>query len=65
MSVQEKEILVVVSKVKSYVKNKAGMSTSAGITEVLSDKIREFLDEAIENAQRDKRKTVMDRDIRQ
>lgn len=63
MSVQEKEILVVVSKVKAYVKNKAGMSTSASVTEALSDKIRQFLDEAIQNAERDKRKTVMDRDI--
>jgi histone H3/H4 len=63
MSVQDKEILVVVSKLKAYVKNKSGMSTSASVTEVLSDKIRALLDEAIENANRDKRKTVMDRDI--
>jgi histone H3/H4 len=63
MSVQEKEILVVVSKLKAYVKNKSGMSVSASVTEVLSDKIRTLLDEAIENASRDKRKTVMDRDI--
>lgn len=59
-----KETLVVVSKLKAYVKDKAGMSTSASVAEVLSDKIRDFLDEAIRNAQDDKRKTVMDRDIR-
>lgn len=60
----ENETLVVVSKLKKYIKDKSGMSTSATVAERLSTKIRELCDEAIENAERDRRKTVMDRDIR-
>lgn len=57
------EVLVVVSKLKAYIKDKSGMSTSASVAEKLSEKIRVLCDQAIENAQNDKRKTVMDRDI--
>ncbi len=60
----DKETLVVVSKLKNYIKNKSGMSTSASLADRLSDKIREMCDEAIRNAEGDRRKTVMDRDIR-
>jgi histone H3/H4 len=59
----EKEILVVASKLKSYIRAKADMNTSAAVTDVLSDKIREMCDQAIENAKREGRKTVMDRDF--
>lgn len=59
----EKEILVVASKLKSYIRAKSDMNTSAAVTDVLSDKIRELCDQAIENAKRDGRKTVMDRDF--
>lgn len=58
-----KEVLVVVSKLKKYVKDKAGLNTSASVAERLTDKIRALTDEAIENAQRDGRKTIMDRDF--
>lgn len=58
-----KEVLVVASKVKAYIRSKSEMNTSAGVLEVLSDKIREMCDRAIENANRDGRKTVKDRDI--
>ncbi|MCB0272024.1 MAG: NFYB/HAP3 family transcription factor subunit [Bdellovibrionales bacterium] len=57
------ETLIVVSKLKKYIKDKAGMSTSSSVAEVLSDKIRNLCDEAIERAQKDRRKTVMDRDF--
>ena len=59
----DSEVLVVVSKLKKYVKDKAGMSTAANVAPVLSEKIRELTDRAIENAQASKRKTVMDRDF--
>jgi hypothetical protein len=59
----EKEVLVVASKLKSYIRAKSEMNTSAAVTDVLSDKIRELCDQAIENAKRDGRKTVMDRDF--
>jgi histone H3/H4 len=58
-----KEVLVVASKVKAYIRSKSEMNTSSGVLDVLSDKIREMCDRAIENANRDGRKTVKDRDI--
>ena len=59
-----KEVLVVASKVKAYIKKKAGMSTSASVMEALTSKVEELCNQAIENAQGDRRKTVMDRDFR-
>jgi hypothetical protein len=58
------EILVVVSKMKAYVKARSGMNTSDGVTDVLSAKIRKWCDAAIEVAAADGRKTVMDRDFK-
>lgn len=57
------ENLVVVSKLKSYIKNSAGLSTSGSVPDVLSEQIRKMCDGAIENARKDGRKTVMDRDF--
>jgi len=59
----EKEILIVASKLKNYIRAKSGMNTSAAVIDVLSDKIRELCDQAVEAAKRDGRKTVMDRDF--
>lgn len=56
-------VLVVVSKLKSYIKDASGLSTSANVTGALSEMIRKVCDKAIENAKNDGRKTVMDRDI--
>jgi histone H3/H4 len=58
------DVLVVVSKMKAYVKARSGMNTSDGVTDVLSAKIRKLCDAAIEVAQADGRKTVMDRDFK-
>ena len=58
------DVLVVVSKMKAYVKARSGMNTSDGVTDVLSEKIRKLCDAAIEVAQADGRKTVMDRDFK-
>jgi histone H3/H4 len=59
----EKEVLVVASKLKNYIRGKSGMNTSAAVIDVLSDKVRELCDQAVEAAKRDGRKTVMDRDF--
>lgn len=59
----EKEILIVVSKLKQYIKEKFDMNTSANVMDLLSDKIRQLVREAHENARKDGRKTIMDRDF--
>lgn len=57
------EVLVVASKVKSYIKEKSGMNTSGAVPEELSKRVALLLDKAVENAKNDGRKTVMDRDV--
>ena len=59
----EKEVLIVASKLKNYIRAKSGMNTSAAVTDILSEKVRELCDQAVEAAKRDGRKTVMDRDF--
>jgi histone H3/H4 len=58
-----KEVLVVVSKLKNYVKARSGMSTSDGAIDVLSAHLRKLCERAIEHAGTAGRKTVMDRDF--
>lgn len=57
------EVLVVVSKMKTYIKEVADMNTSGDVADILSDRIREACDKAINNARADGRKTVMARDF--
>lgn len=59
----EKEILVVVSKLKKYINSVSGMNTSGNVATKLSDTIRSMCNQAIEKARADGRKTVMDRDF--
>jgi hypothetical protein len=58
-----REILIVVSKLKNYIKARSGMNTSDGVMKALSDHVRALADEAIREAGRDGRRTVMDRDF--
>lgn len=58
-----REILIIASKLKSYVKARSGMNTSDTILRALSEHVRALADEAIREAGRDGRKTVMDRDV--
>ena len=58
-----KDVLVVVSKLKAYVKASSGMSTSDGVIDLLSDHLRKLCDQAAEQAGLAGRKTVMDRDF--
>jgi len=57
------DTLVVVSKVKNHIKNKSQMNTSASAMPALTKIVEEACDRAIENARREGRKTVMDRDF--
>ena len=59
----DNEVLVVASKLKNYIKEKAEMNTSGNVMPAISDIIRQLADRAIENARRDGRKTVKDRDF--
>jgi len=58
-----KEVLVVISKVKAYIRAKSSMNTSDAVTEALSELVRSTCDQAIERARSEGRKTVMARDI--
>lgn len=60
----DEDVLVVVSKLKKYIRARSGMNTSDNVVGVLSDHLRRLCVEAVRNAARDGRKTVMDRDFR-
>lgn len=62
-SQNEQEVLIVVSKLKNYIRAASGMNTSGNVASVLSSMIRQLCDGAIERAKNDGRKTVMDRDF--
>jgi len=57
------DVLVVTSKIKKYIKDTADMNTSGDVPAVISKKIEELLNQAIERAKADGRKTVKDRDF--
>ncbi len=57
------EILVVASKIKKYVREKAGFNTSSEILDVMSRKVEQLCQEAIEKARADGRKTIKARDL--
>jgi len=57
-----KETLVVVSKVKDFVKEQ-GLQTSETAVDAISDTVRELLTKAIERAKANGRQTIKDRDI--
>ena len=59
----DNDVLVVVSKLKTYIKEKSGMNTAGNVAPRLSDIVRNLCDEAIERARSDGRKTLMDRDF--
>jgi histone H3/H4 len=59
----EREILIVVSKLKKYIKDRSGMNTSDAVAEMLSDHVRAICDDSIRAAAQDGRKTVLDRDV--
>jgi hypothetical protein len=57
------DVLVIVSRLKEYVRVKADLRTSDEVPAVISEEIRRIARVAIEAARRDGRKTVMGRDI--
>ena len=59
----DKDVLIVVSKLKKYIKDRSGFNTSDQIVDLLSDHVRAICDEAIRCAARNDRKTVLERDV--
>jgi histone H3/H4 len=57
------EVLVVVSKLKNYIKNSADMNCSGNVPARLTEIVQKLCDDAVANAKKDGRKTVMDRDF--
>jgi len=57
------DVLVVVSKLKAYIRARSDMNTSSGVAEVLSDHLRTIARDAIREAGKNGRKTVLDRDV--
>jgi histone H3/H4 len=57
------ETLVVVSKVKKFIKEKGECNTSSETIEKLSKAVEQLCQRGIESAKADGRKTVMERDI--
>lgn len=59
----EGEVLVVISKLKNYIRTQSGFNTAGSVAPAISGLVRSLCDRAIENAKKDGRKTVMDRDF--
>ena len=57
------EVLLIASRLKDYIRARAGMNTSDRVLEPISKIVREICDDAIRNAQGEGRKTVLDRDV--
>jgi hypothetical protein len=61
--VVDRDMLVVVSKMKKYIKDRSGMSCADAVADVLSEHLRAICDESIRAAARNERKTVLERDV--
>ena len=57
-----KDMLIVGTKVKTYIKSKDVMS-SADVLDALNDAVYELVDRAVKRAQQNGRKTVQGRDV--
>lgn len=58
-----REVLVVASRLKSYIKAAYDMNTSDAVLDVLSDHLRRLTVEAADAAREEGRKTILDRDF--
>lgn len=61
--VVDRDMLVVVSKMKKYIKDRSGMNCADAVADVLSEHLRAICDESIRMAARNERKTVLERDV--
>ena len=61
--VSDSETLVVVSKIKKYVRSQSGLNTGQCAIDALTRKVVEEIAKGVENARQAGRKTLMGRDI--
>ena len=61
--VVDRDMLIVISKLKKYIKDRSGMNCGDAVADVLSEYVRAICDESIRTAARDERKTVLERDV--
>lgn len=57
------DVLVVASKVKSYIKDRCDFNCSDKVMDILTAKVKILCDDAIDKAREEGRKTVLDRDF--
>lgn len=60
---EPREVLIIASRLKEFVRSRSGFNTSDRVLEPLSDIVRDVCEQAIRNAEQDGRKTVLDRDV--
>jgi histone H3/H4 len=58
-----REILIIASRLKEYIRARSGFHASDGVLDPLSDAVRHLCDEAILKAEREGRRTVLERDV--
>ncbi len=57
------DVLIITTRLKDYIRAKSGYNTSDRVLGPLSEIVRRVCDQAIRSAQREGRRTVLDRDI--
>ena len=62
-SANTEDVLIVASRLKQYIDERAGMNTAGDVMDALSEIVREKTDAAILRARADGRKTVKGRDF--
>jgi histone H3/H4 len=62
-TINENTTLVVVSKIKKFIRDKSGLNTASDFIDALSAIVTRTCESAIERAKTDGRKTVMARDL--
>lgn len=58
-----REVLIIASRLKHFIREVWGMNTSDGVLDPLSDEVRRLCVKAVEKAKEDGRKTVLERDF--
>jgi len=58
-----REVLIIASRLKDYIRVRSGFHTSESVLDPLSEAVRHLCDEAILKAEREGRRTVLERDV--